>query len=84
MVQKRFRVDESRHFEFRAEFFNLFNRRNFANPSGALPNRLGELQPGEPFTADLAGDFGLVNDTISSVVGLGTPRQMQLSLRFNF
>lgn len=37
-VVKFFPVDEVRRFEFRAEFFNLFNQVNFANPINAVAN----------------------------------------------
>ncbi|MBI1745561.1 MAG: TonB-dependent receptor [Acidobacteria bacterium] len=35
-VIKRTKVTESQHVEFRAEFFNLFNHAQFANPSGSI------------------------------------------------
>ena len=35
-VIRRFRIDESKNVEFRAEFFNLFNQVNFANPISNL------------------------------------------------
>ena len=42
--------------------FNLFNRDNFANPVGTLPNALGtaanQVQPEQPYTAAAAGTFG--------------------------
>ena len=41
-VIKRFPVSESKNIELRAEFFNLFNQVNFANPVGnfhAVPAR---------------------------------------------
>jgi hypothetical protein len=31
-LYKRFAVTENKHLEFRAEFFNAFNRPNFGNP----------------------------------------------------
>lgn len=35
-IAKLFPIAESRNFEFRAEFFNLFNHPNFANPISNL------------------------------------------------
>jgi hypothetical protein len=35
-VRKTFDIHENQHIEFRAEFFNLFNHTNFANPSATV------------------------------------------------
>ncbi len=88
-LHKRFAIDERRDLEFRAEFYNIFNKANFANPPAVLNNALGtgtnQLQPGQPFSAAAAGSaFGVLNSTVSKDVGLGAQRQIQLSLRFNF
>jgi hypothetical protein len=88
-LQKRFHVSERLNMEFRTEIYNIFNRANFANPSSTLANALGssatQLQPGQPFTQSTAGGaFGTLNSTVERTVGLGTSRQIQLSLRLNF
>ncbi len=88
IANKRFRIREGSSLEFRAEFFNIFNLTNFVNPAATLPNALGtganQLQPGQPFTSAAAGAFGSMNSTVERTVGLGTNRQIQLALRFNF
>lgn len=89
VLNKRFRISEKRNLEFRTEIFNLFNHTNFANPSSTLNNALGtganQLQPGQPFTQAAAGStFGLLRQTIERTVGLGTNRQIQFALRYNF
>lgn len=88
IVAKKFAIMESANIEFRTEVFNIFNITNFANPPGQLPNTYGAgatLQPGQPFTAALAGSaFGVVNRTVERTVGLGTNRQVQFALRLNF
>jgi hypothetical protein len=88
IVNKKFRVTETSSFDFRAEFFNLFNLTNFASPPVTLPNQLGVgtnlLQPGQPYTAAAAGSFGVMSSTVEKTVGLGTNRQIQFALRFNF
>jgi hypothetical protein len=88
IVAKKFALTEKTNLEFRSEFFNLFNVTNFANPPAQLPNTYGAgatLQPGQPFTAALAGSaFGVVNRTVERTVGLGTNRQIQFALRLNF
>ncbi len=88
-LHKRFVMDEKRNLEFRAEFYNLLNRANFANPPAVLATGLGtasnQLQPGQPYSPAVAGAaFGVFNSTVSKDVGLGAQRQIQLSLRLNF
>jgi hypothetical protein len=68
-VAKRFKLSERLKMEFQANFFNLFNRANFAPPVGNLnsPN------------------FGKSIATLGSGSGLGTnARNVQLALRFDF
>lgn len=88
VIHKRFRIKEESNVEFRAEFFNIFNLTNFTNPPVTLPNALGtgsnQIQPGQPFTAAAAGSFGIMNQTVERTVGLGTNRQIQFALRYNF
>lgn len=91
-LSKHFATGQGRNVEFRMEFFNLFNTVNFANPVGTLPTVLpsnnvteaNKLQPGQPYTAAPAGTFGTLTSTVGRTVGLGTPRQIQFALRFNF
>jgi len=89
ILNKRFKLTESKSIEFRAEVFNIFNFTNFANPASTLNNSLGtgtnQIQPGQPFTQNAAGGtFGLLRQTVERTVGLGTNRQIQFALRFNF
>jgi hypothetical protein len=66
---KTFRVTESRHFEFRGEFFNIFNRANYRNPIIiAFTSANGIPSP----------TFGRINTAKT------TPRQVQLALKFIF
>jgi hypothetical protein len=89
---KHFPTGGGTRVEFRTEVFNLFNTVNFANPVGTLPqamptNALSEanrVQPGQPYTAAAAGTFGRLTSTVGRTVGLGTPRQVQFALRFQF
>lgn len=100
ILNKRFRFSETKNLEFRTEIFNILNHANFANPAStlnvALPSLtfnatanafvLGSgLQPGQAFTQNAAGStFGLLRQTLERTVGLGTNRQIQFALRFNF
>jgi carboxypeptidase family protein len=84
-LQKRFKITEAVGFEFRTEFYNLFNKANFANPPVTLsvaPS--ASLQPGQPIPVSAAGNFGIINGTVGRTVGLGTNRQIQFSGRFSF
>jgi hypothetical protein len=88
-VHKKFTISEKVNMEFRGEFYNILNHTNFAAPPARLANALGtgtnKLQPGQPYTLAAAGGaFGIANATVDKGVGLGTDRQLQLSLRFNF
>ncbi len=91
-LSKKFQIKEKMNIEFRSEIYNLFNHANFQAPGGGvirLANALGTaantLQPGQAFTPGAAGgNFGVVTSTVSNLVGLGTNRQIQFALRFNF
>ncbi|MCZ6489138.1 MAG: hypothetical protein O7A06_01235 [Acidobacteria bacterium] len=61
---KNINVTESSHFQFRAEFFNIFNRANFGDPnttpfrsSGAVNNSAGQIT--RTVTAARQIQFGL-------------------------
>ncbi len=88
-LHKKFRISEATNVEFRAEFYNILNHTNFANPAATLGNALGtgtnQLQPGQSYTAAAAGGvFGQATSTVTRDVGLGAQRQIQFSLRLNF
>jgi hypothetical protein len=86
-LSKRFRFNETANIEFRSEFYNIFNITNFSNPPASLnPTLSAVLQPGQPLSNENSGSgaFGILNRTVSNQIGLGTNRQVQLALRFNF
>ena len=59
----------------------------YTTPTSGTPyyNLGNGLQPGEAFTQSAAGStFGLLRSTVERTVGLGTNRQIQFALRFNF
>jgi hypothetical protein len=84
MLSKRIAVRETQALEVRADFYNILNGVNFANPPATLPNALPSLQPGQPFFATTAPGFGVITSTVGSTVGAGTSRQVQLGLRYSF
>ena len=81
---KIFRFGERVNMQFRAEFFNVFNHPNFANPFGGQ-NGWGHNDPSVPG----AGGFGCscaTPDVAASnpVIGSGGSRAVQLGLKFIF
>jgi len=79
-VIRRFRIDEAKNVEFRAEFFNLFNHVNYANPISNF-NAAGKdnISPstGQIFK-DEAGRFGQITATSNN------PRLIQFALKLNY
>jgi hypothetical protein len=76
-VLKNFALRERARFQFRADFFNLFNHTNFANPIADMSN----------------ANFGKITQTLGSAVApsagtssgpTGGPRLIQLALRVQF
>ena len=80
VVSKDFRFASSQGIQVRVEMFNIANRLNYENPAINLPNGT----PGVPFTDAQAGTFGYMLGPLNRTVGLGTPRQTQISLRYSF
>ena len=58
---------------FRADFFNIFNHPNFANPGGSTPDIVNNASP-----------FGQITSTISPSGQVGDIRVGQFSLRLEF
>ena len=80
-VFKNTRITETTALQLRVEIFNLFNRANFADPSGGLvPGDNNSLRPTSFFGRSLA----TVGNQLGGLLGFGGPRQIQLSARFNF
>jgi len=74
-VQKILPVGEGKHFEFRSEFFNIFNHAQFLNPDGNISD--GNLNADGTVNAQNPGDFGRVKHTRD-------PRNIQFAVKFAF
>jgi hypothetical protein len=78
-ILRRFRIAESKNIEFRAEFFNLFNQVNLANPISDLN---AVLASGGSLDANgniiNAGSFGRI------ISATNNPRLIQFALKFNY
>ena len=78
-IIKRFPFGESKNIEFRAEFFNLLNQVNFANPISnfnAVPPT--SIDPNTGQISGNPGDFGRINSTSNN------PRLIQFAVKLNF
>ena len=61
--------------------FNITNELNYQQPAASLPNGA----PGVAFNDSTAGaTFGYMLGPLNRTIGLGTQRQMQLSVRYTF
>jgi hypothetical protein len=80
-VLKNTQLWEGKSLQLRVDIFNLFNKANFADPSGGLVNTDVET------LRQICG-FGqscsTVGNQLGGLLGSGGPRQIQLSARFTF
>src|SRR5207245_317451 len=81
-IAKNWHFGDRVHAQFRAEFFNIFNHPNFANPYGGQ-NGYGQNDP------SAFGAFGCACATpdvaaANPVIGSGGSRAVQLGLKFTF
>lgn len=80
-MQKSFHLTERVGLAFRAEFFNLFNHPNFANPDSTIGDPLFG-QSIQTLASGLGSAYGGLG--LSSLYQVGGPRSGQLSLQLQF
>lgn len=80
-IFKNTKLSENTSLQLRMEFFNLFNKANFADPSGGLVQ--GDVNTLRP-AAFFGQSISTVGNQLGGLLGAGGPRQIQLSARFNF
>jgi hypothetical protein len=80
-VGKNTRLSENTSLSLRMDVFNLFNKANFADPSGGLVQ--GDNNSIRP-TAFFGQSISTVGNQLGGLLGSGGPRQIQLSARFIF
>jgi hypothetical protein len=80
-VTKNTKLRENVMLQLRMEVFNLFNKANFADPSGGLVQ--GDNNTLIP-TAFFGQSVSTVGNQLGGLLGFGGPRQIQLSARINF
>jgi Carboxypeptidase regulatory-like domain/TonB dependent receptor len=81
-VEKNFRITERNNLIFRAEAFNIFNRAQYGQPSSSL----SVTTKSGVRTLTVPASFGTITSTVNSVglVGTGTPRVLEFSLRITY
>ncbi len=80
-IFKNTRLTEKTALQLRVEIFNLFNKANFADPSGGLVR--GDNNSLRP-TAFFGQSISTVGNQLGGLLGFGGPRQIQLSARYIF
>jgi hypothetical protein len=80
-IFKNTRLTEHTALQLRVEMFNLFNKANFADPSGGLVR--GDNNSLRP-TAFFGQSISTVGNQLGGLLGFGGPRQIQLSARYIF
>ncbi|MEP7037690.1 MAG: carboxypeptidase regulatory-like domain-containing protein [Acidobacteriota bacterium] len=81
-IFKNTKLTEKTALQLRMEVFNLFNRTNFADPSGGL--NVDAFTGSLNRTAFFGQSVSTVGNQLGGLLGAGGPRQIQLSARFIF
>jgi hypothetical protein len=83
-VEKTFAVNDRNHVVFRAESFNIFNRAQYGQPSATLSVTTNATTHARTLT--VPSSFGEITSTVNSagLVGTGTPRVLEFSLRVTY
>jgi hypothetical protein len=81
-VEKNFHLTERNNVIFRAEAFNIFNRAQYGQPSGSM----SVTTKSGVRTLTVPASFGAITSTVNSagLVGTGTPRVLEFSLRITY
>ena len=81
-VEKNFHLTERNNVIFRAEAFNIFNRAQYGLPSSSL----SVTTKSGVRTLTVPSSFGAITSTVNSagLVGTGTPRVLEFSLRITY
>ena len=71
---KKFRIDENKYVELRADMYNLFNHANWTSMDTTIRDT----------TNPNIGAPGTLTNPYGRITGFGQPREMQLGLKFVF
>ena len=87
-AMKNFPVTEKAKLQFRVDFFNILNHPNFAGPDAGICTTITPASGSTPAGCVTNENFGRVSQTVAGasggMIGNGTARQTQLSLKFIF
>jgi hypothetical protein len=87
-VRRKFNLTERVNIQCRAEFFNVFNHPNFANPDGFLgsysPPLVGNSFFGVSTQMSSRAPVDGVMNGLTSLYRIGGPRSIQLSMKLAF
>jgi hypothetical protein len=88
-AMKNFALTERAKLQFRADLFNILNHPNYANPDGGICLSVTPASGTTPAGCVANGNFGVTaftvaNQTGNGQIGIGTARQVQLSLKLLF
>lgn len=85
---KNFPITQQVRLQFRGDLFNILNHPNFANPDGGICLSVTGATATSPASCTPNANFGRVGQTVADVsggvIGNGTARQAQLSLKLIF
>ncbi len=82
-LRRRFTLSERTSLQFRADFFNIFNHPNFANPT---PFKFGSTLSGDQSTSMLGRSLGSggASGGLTPLFQIGGPRSIQFALKIIF
>ncbi|RZU39267.1 hypothetical protein [Edaphobacter modestus] len=89
-IEKNFRITDRDNVIFRAEAFNIFNRAQYGQPSSSLSVTTtpctNKTQNCVIRTLTVPSSFGKITSTVNNagLVGTGTPRVLEFSLRITY
>jgi hypothetical protein len=83
-VEKTFRLTEQNNLIFRTEAFNIFNRAQYGQPAATLSVNTNAVTGARSLV--VPSSFGAITSTVNSagLVGTGTPRVLEFSLRITY
>ena len=85
---KNFVLTRAVRLQIRADIFNILNHPNFANPDGGICELVGPATATSPASCIPNPNFGRASSTVAGqsggIVGNGTSRQAQLSMKLLF